>query len=415
MGDAKRSKEALLAELHSLRRRVAELEAEHQIQKGSIAPFTTPHKQVEEALRESHDLLRAVIEGTPDMIFAKDVDGRHTLMNTSAARAIGRPVEDIMGKSNADLFPPEVARSFDLEDAEILSSGKTRSYENTMRIEGNLRTVLTTKYVYKNREGKTLGILGIARDITEHKQAEAERERMTTELEAKNIELERFAYTVSHDLKSPLVTVKGFLDLLQLDAARGDTERMQHDIEQIHAAADKMKHLLDDLLELSRIGRLMNPPEAVSLTSLAHEAVALVTGRIAERGVVVEIAPEMPVVHVDRFRLLEVLQNLIDNAVKYMGEQPAPHVEIGAEVHDEAVVCSVRDNGIGIDPRHHERIFGLFEQLDQKMEGTGIGLALVQRIVEVHGGRIWVESEGEGHGSTFCFMLPAQSPSEVRE
>ena len=130
------------------------------------------------------------------------------------------------------------------------------------------------------------------------------------------------------------------------------------------------------------------------------------TGRIAERGVEVHIAPEMPVVHVDRGRLLEVLQNLVDNAVKYMGQQPAPRVEIGAAVNDEAVVCSVRDNGIGIAPRHHEKIFGLFEQLDPQEEGTGIGLALVRRIVEVHGGRIWVESEGEGHGSTFLFTLP---------
>ena len=129
MGDTKRSKEALLAEVHSLRQRVTELEAEHRIQREDIAPFTSPPKQAEEALRESHDLLRAVIEGTPDMIFAKDVDGRHTLMNTSAARAVGRPIEDIIGKSNADLFPPEVARSFDLEDAEVLSSGKTRIFK----------------------------------------------------------------------------------------------------------------------------------------------------------------------------------------------------------------------------------------------------------------------------------------------
>ena len=105
-------------------------------------------------------------------------------------------------------------------------------------------------------------------------------------------------------------------------------------------------------------------------------------------------------------RLLEVYQNLVENAVKFMGDQPAPRIEIGAHQNGEEVVCYVQDNGIGIDPRFHEKVFGLFDRLDQQVEGTGIGLALVKRIVEVHGGRIWVESTGEGHGSTFYFSFP---------
>ncbi len=226
------------------------------------------------------------------------------------------------------------------------------------------------------------------------------------ELEGKNAELERFTYTVSHDLKTPLVTIKGFIGLLQQDIRASDVERVEHDIAKIGGAADEMSRLLEELLELSRIGRVMNSPEKVSLTDLVSETVDLVAGQIDERGVVVAIAPAMPTVYGDRVRLLEVFQNLIDNAVKFMGEQPDPRVEIDAEAHDTKVVCSVRDNGMGINPRYQEKIFELFQRLDVRVEGTGIGLALVKRIVEVHGGHIWVESEGEGHGSTFYFTLP---------
>ncbi|MFQ5571380.1 MAG: two-component regulator propeller domain-containing protein, partial [Rhodothermales bacterium] len=183
--------------------------------------------------------------------------------------------------------------------------------------------------------------------ITERKLAEADREHFIAELEAKNAELERFTYTVSHDLKSPLVTIKGFLGLLEQDATQGHTERIKHDIQQISTAADKMHRLLGELLELSRIGRLMNPPEAVPLTDLAHEAAEMVGGRIAERGVVVTIAPQMPTVVGDRMRLLEVYQNLIDNAVKFIGHQTTPCIEIGARLNGENVVCHVQDNGIG--------------------------------------------------------------------
>ena len=231
-----------------------------------------------------------------------------------------------------------------------------------------------------------------------------EHEALIAELEAKNAELERFTYTVSHDLKSPLVTIKGFLGLLRRDAGE-DRERMESDIRQIEAATDKMARLLNELLELSRVGRVVHPSEKVALGEVASEAVELLAGGIAERGVEVRITPDLPVVEGDRVRLREVYQNLIDNAVRFMGEQAHPRVEVGVRSHDGQEVLFVSDNGIGIDSSYHDKVFGLFERLDAEVEGTGIGLALVKRIVELHGGRIWVESDGEGCGSRFCFTL----------
>jgi signal transduction histidine kinase len=178
----------------------------------------------------------------------------------------------------------------------------------------------------------------------------------------------------------------------------------------IHTAAVTMQRLLDALLELSRIGRVVHPLTEIPLRALVHEAVTLVGGQIAARGVQVQIAPDLPVVMGDRPRLLEVLQNLVDNAVKFLGTQPTPRIEIGWRQTAHDTVYYVRDNGMGIDPRYHETIFGLFERLEAEGDGTGIGLALVKRIVEVHGGCIWVESAGQGWGSTFCFTLPQPAP-----
>ncbi len=232
-------------------------------------------------------------------------------------------------------------------------------------------------------------------------------------LEVKNAELERFTYTVSHDLKSPLVTIKGFLGMLERDTAANDQERVRHDIRHIHSAADKMQELLEELLHLSRIIHQAVEPEAVELDRLAREAFELVAGAIAERGVEVEIDPALPVVMGDRTRLREVYQNLLANAVTYMGAQPAPRIEVGLRFQGQETVFTVRDNGSGVDPRYRDKIFGLFERLETCEEGTGIGLAVVKRIVEMHGGRIWVESEGEGRGSTFCFTL-GPVPGKVR-
>ena len=227
----------------------------------------------------------------------------------------------------------------------------------------------------------------------------------TAELEAKNVELERYTYTVSHDLKSPLITIKGFLGMLERDIIKGDAERVKNDMNHIHSAADKMNQLLDELLELSRVGKVVGIKEEVSLNDLANEALNLVAGQINKLGVQVEIAPDLPVIYVDRSRFVEVFQNIIDNAVKYMGKQPEPHIEIGSRQKNGEDVYYVRDNGMGVEQRYHENIFGLFNKLDQSSEGTGIGLAIVKRIIEVHGGNIWIESDGKDKGTIFYFTI----------
>jgi PAS domain S-box-containing protein len=235
------------------------------------------------------------------------------------------------------------------------------------------------------------------------------RQKLILELENKNAELERFTYTVSHDLKSPLFTIRGFLGYLEQDAVSGNQVRLKSDIQRITDATDKMQRLLNELLELSRVGRLKNDPTYFSFTELAGEASELVQGRIMERGIAVHIDPNLPDVYGDRQRLLEVLQNLLDNAAKFMGDQKQPYIEIGHDGDEDGKpIFYVRDNGMGIPPEHFDRVFGLFNKLDPKTDGTGIGLALVKRIIEVNGGRIWVQSE-VGKGSTFFFTLPTSA------
>ncbi len=255
----------------------------------------------------------------------------------------------------------------------------------------------------------------LAHEIQERKQIEDQLRDHNTELESKNAELERFAYTVSHDLRSPLVTIKGFLGLLEEDAEAGRWESMREDIARIHKASNHMSELLEDLLDLSRVGHLAGPPTAIPLLDLIQETLELLTIPLAKAGIEIQMSPPFPVIHGDRVRLREVLQNLVENAAKFMGDQPNPRIEIGTfEDGEGATVIFVRDNGCGIEGEHQKVIFGLFQQLNQSIEGTGVGLTLVRRIVEVHGGRVWVESEGPGHGSTFCFTLRSD-PSSLME
>ncbi len=232
------------------------------------------------------------------------------------------------------------------------------------------------------------------------------RQEFIEQLEQKNAELERFTYTVSHDLKSPLVTVKGFLGMLEKDLRRGEEQAIARDIEYLKEATDTMGLLLDDLLELSRIGRVTSPPILFSMNELCEDVVKTLSGPIQQRQARITIAPGMPSVYADRDRIRDVLQNLLENAIKFSAEEEPSSVRISAETRDDTTLFLVEDNGIGIEPEYHDKVFALFERLDAKTSGTGIGLALVKRIIETHGGTIWIESPLESRGTRFCFTLP---------
>ena len=232
-----------------------------------------------------------------------------------------------------------------------------------------------------------------------------ERKKLMLEMENKNAELERFTYTVSHDLRSPLVTIKGFLGLLEKDLQEGQIERVASDFKRIGSAADKMDALLSDLLELSRIGRIHHSLEKIDLNALVQDALNTVETRITAANVKITILPGLPEIQADVVRLREVFENLFDNAVKYMGEQPNPEIRIGLREGEEPVIF-VADNGMGIEPKYQEHVFDLFNKLNPASEGTGVGLAIVRRIIDTMGGKIWIESEGLGKGTTFCFTIP---------
>jgi PAS domain S-box-containing protein len=351
------------------------------------------------ALKASEDRLRSLSEATFEGIAITD-GGRIVDVNdqiaqmfrSTRARFIGNPVIDLVAPESVQLV------------REKMKDGLDEPYEHLcVRADGTIFPVEV--------RGKRAVIGGSAvrvtaiRDITRRKQDEVERERLIAELRARNAEMEQFAYTVSHDLKSPLVTINGFLGMLQRDLSDGNVERVQSDVQRIQSAASKMMRLLNDVLEVSRVGRVSRESERVPLRDVVMEALELVSGPIDARRARVIVAESMPAVHGDRVRLVQVLQNLIENAVKYMGDQADPVVEVGVRPDPTRVVCFVRDNGIGIKPVHAERVFGLFEKLDPKSEGTGVGLALVRRILEYHGGGISIESDGSS-GTTFVVHFP---------
>jgi len=364
-------------------------------------------KKAEEALAKRNSDIEAILNASTDSVFLLSSEWAFVALNEAAASSFGDNSLELLGKTLSDILPPEIAAKSRAKFDEVIQSGSAVRFDD----ERDGRFYYTSFYPVLDPNGKVSGVAGFDRDITEAKQAEIERERLITELEAKNAELERFTYSVSHDLRSPLITIRTFLGFVAESIANGLTENLKPDLDRIDKAAEKMGQLLGEILELSRIGRLFNPPSPVSMQELANEALELLSGRIMPR-VEVQIALDLPILYVDRPRLLEVFQNLIENSVKFMGDQPHPKIEVGARTDGEAPVLFVRDNGIGINPLYHEKVFGLFNKLDQKTEGTGIGLALAKRIVEVHGGNIWVESDGIGHGSTFCLTLPCPLPDD---
>lgn len=367
-------------------------------------------KQAEETLRQQNALLESLFSAMPNPVYYKDAAGYYRGCNDRFAEDIvGWPREEVIGKHITEMTHTMSQDRIALhrsKDAELIAHGGVLDYECWVQhFSGEERYYHFYKASFDDSRGQVHGVIGMMLDVTEHRQAQKLQQQLIDELEDKNAELERFTYTVSHDLKSPIITIKGFAGMLENDLAKGNYESVRADLERINQAAERMSTLLDELLELSRIGRMINPMVEVQLGSLASEVMELLQGRLQKCHVQVVVHDNLPLVLVDKVRMQEVLQNLVDNAAKFTSNATSACIEVGMRQDGDEKVIYVSDNGIGIKPEYAQRVFNLFETLSPSGEGTGVGLALVKRIVELHGGRIWVESEGVGHGACFCFTL----------
>ena len=390
-------------------------------------------KAAEEALKESERRLADIIDFLPDATMVIDKGGKVISWNRAMEVMTGVKAEVTIGKGDYEYALPFYGqRRLILID--LVLNPQEEIEKNYLNIERKGKgDVLIGEVYIPNLKGGEAYLQGIAaalydsrdnivgaiesiRDISERKRAEEAlhkahdglelrvKER-TSELEARNAEMERFIYTVSHELRSPLISASGIMGFLRQDLEKGDAKRTETDLRLIEGAMTKMDQLLGEILELSRIGRVSNPPEDVSFDAIAKDALDQEAEKLRSRGVEVSIANDLPIVRVDRKRITEVMVNLLENSIKYMGDQAHPKIEIGHRKDEKETVFFVRDNGVGIDPPQQEKVFGLFYRLDPKSEGTGVGLTIVKRIIEVHGGRIWIESE-LGKGCTVCFTCP---------
>lgn len=241
--------------------------------------------------------------------------------------------------------------------------------------------------------------------------AESERAAALEELAEKEEELKRFIYVVSHDLRSPIVTIQGFAGMVQRDVDTGKLERVPRDLARIKRASMMMSDLLDVLLEISRIGRMIGEIRRGTARQLVDEAFAELGETATESGLVVEIGEDLPEIHGEWPRLVDSFKALLDNAIKFKRAETAPKVEISARPagehgYGDVPAIVVRDHGLGIDPAQAEKAFELFHQLDNSYPGDGLGLSIVQRVIASHGGETWIESDGPGTGCAICFTLP---------
>jgi len=392
-------------------------------------------KNAEEALNSARDQLLAIIEFLPDATFVIDQNKIVIAWNRAMEEMTGINKRDMLGKGDYAYSMPfygeprpilidyidKPNETIDSKYQQLVRTDNAvnaESYASSL-FNGKGAYIWSTATLLYDSGGQLVGSIESIRDITERKLAEEairkardelelRVEERTEELQSKNSEMERFVYTVSHDLRSPLVTIQGFDGFLKEDIEKGNAEKVKADLRMIEQAVTKMDRLLSETLELSRIGRVADPPEDVPFGEIVGEALLQTSQRTKSAGIDVLVANDLPVVHVDKMRIVEAMVNFIENSIKYRGEQQHPRIDIGYRTEAEKTVFYVRDNGMGIDPSQHEKVFELFYKVNKTSEGTGAGLAIVKRIIEVHGGRIWVESE-LGKGTTVCFTLPVRS------
>lgn len=360
----------------------------------------TERKEMEQAIVASAQEFRNLAEAMPQIVWVTRADGWNIYFNQPWVDYTGLTLEESYGQGWIKPFHPEdQPGAWEAWQNAVNNNGIYAIECRLRRADGVYRWWLVRGVPVLDAAGKINKWFGTCTDIEDIKQVE-------TALREKNIELERFTYMISHDLKSPLVTIRTFLTYLEQDISKSDPERVAQDIGYIATAAEKMSRMLEELLEFSRVGRAQQTRTDVTWREIVDEALMLTAGAIATHAVQVAMDEINLPLHGERARLVQIWQNLIDNAIKFMGQQATPQIRIGVEGDGVRSVFFVCDNGVGIAPQYHAKIFGLFEKLDANAPGTGLGLALVQRIVENYGGVIHVASAGENNGTCFRFTLP---------
>jgi len=397
-----------------------------------IGSFAARRRQVEQALRRARDELEAevavrteqasLLNLTHDTIFVRDMSDIITYWNRGAEELYGWTSGQAIGKSAGELLqaifplPPDEIR------AELLRAGRWEGELRKTKADGTQVFVASRWSLRRDEHDRPVAILETNNDITERKRREeqirqlnADLERRGRELEASNKELEAFAYSTSHDLRAPLRHMAGYSELLQKHAASVLDEKSRRYVTMLLESAKRMGDLIDDLLAFSRIGRAEARNTLVSLGQLAGEVVSEIQRETEGRRIVWRVGA-LPDVHGDRSMLRIALLNLVSNAVKFTRPRAQAEIEIGSADNGDSgeVVVFVKDNGVGFDMRYVNKLFGVFQRLHraEAFEGTGIGLATVQRIVARHGGRAWAESVLDA-GATFYFSAPKVTRGET--
>ncbi len=360
--------------------------------------------------------LDAIVENLPHMIFVKEADRlAFVRFNRAGEELLGIPRADLIGKNDHDFFPRDEADFFQQKDRETLRNKMLVDIpEEPIQTKRGLRWLHTKKVPILDEHGLPAYLLGISEDITERKRAEQELRAMASalavrgeELEAANKELEAFSYSVSHDLRAPLRAIDGFSRMLLEDHGPKLEAEAHRLLSIVRKNTQAMGNLIDDLLVFSRLGRQPLRAQRVDMDALVRSVAEELRSSEPERKVAIEIET-LPDVSCDVTLIRQVWVNLLGNAIKYTRPRDAARIEVTGASRDGEVVYGVKDNGVGFDMRYAHKLFGVFQRLHpaDEFEGTGVGLALAQRIVHRHGGRVWAEGE-VGRGSSFFFALPA--------
>lgn len=361
--------------------------------------------------RESEERLDAVVRTAGEGIITIDAKGRVESVNPAAERLFGYTAAEMIGHNVSRLMPEPDRSQHDGYLRHYLETGEARVIGNGCEVTGQRkdgRAIPVGLMVTEMRLGTRRLFTGVLHDLTERRRAEARQAELIDDLQTANEELKNFAYVVSHDLKAPLRGIGSLADWLVSDYAEGIDDQGREYLALMKNRVSRMDALIDGILEYSRVGRINETRVSVDLNVLVADTVQLLA---PPPEVSVTVDGTLPTVVGERTRLQQVLQNLISNAIKHR-DKPETRIRIAAADAGDFWQLSVADNGPGIEPRHHERVFQLFQVLtprDQK-ESTGVGLALVKKIVELYGGRVWIESR-PGEGSTFLFTLPKAAPA----